>query len=114
MRIIAAALLCILLSGCGEKEVELEGGYKYVQLDGASYTITNRENRMVVAPNVSRYKIFGSYVVGERKDADIDDRLSRNFGFFILDTRTGELLEGLSQANFEEELRARHLNSHPF
>lgn len=114
MRKFAAALLCILLSACGEREEQLGAGYTYVQLDGSSYAISDSNNRMVVAPNVSRYKILGSYIVGERKDANIDDRLSKHFSYFILDMQSGALLEGLDQASFKDALEARHLNSKPF
>lgn len=111
MKKIVFLCLCVLLTCCGESEVNLGNGYKYVQLDGRAYAISNKDNRMVVDPNVIRYKVIGTYVVGERTNANIDERLSKKFGYFILNTQDGQLIEGLSKRKFESVLRGRNLNA---
>ena len=114
MQKILATLCCTWVASCGEKEVDLGRGYKYVRVDGSNAAIADRDNHMMVDPNVKRYKVVGSYVVGEREDAKIDERLSRNFGYFIFEMRSGQLLEGLDKAKFEKALTARNLNAEPF
>ncbi|SRR6266487_1910493 len=110
MQRLVPTVLCIFSVACGEKVVDLGAGYKYVRLDGPNAAISDHDNHMVVDPNVTRYKVIGSYIVGERADANIDKRLSRNFGYFIVDTRTGQLVEGLDRPAFENALHARGLN----
>jgi hypothetical protein len=108
-RRILSAVLCIFVAACTEKEVELGAGYKYFPLDGKNAAIVDRESRMVVDPNVSQHRVVDSYIVGERVDADIDDKLSKKFGYFIFDRRNGVLIEGLDKASFEDSLHARKL-----
>jgi hypothetical protein len=114
MRRITIVFLCFLLGACGEREIDPGAGYKYVQLDGTNWVITDRDNYDVVHPNVIRCKVIDSYIVGERVDAKIDQRFSKKFGYFIFDTRIQQLVEGLSKSAFEATLRALHLNFEPF
>lgn len=109
MKKIIAMLFFTILCACGESETDIGAGYKYIQLDGSNYTIVDKNSHIVVDPNVARYKVLGCYVVGERNDANIDDRLSKKFGYFILDMHSGVLVEGLDKTRFENALRARRL-----
>lgn len=111
---LAALISCACLWACGESEVNLVAGYKYVQLDGHNFAISGSDNRMVVDPNVVRYKIVSPYVVGERKKSNIEGPLSQAFGFFILDINSGNLVEGLDGAAFADALRVRNLPADPF
>ncbi|MFH1157905.1 MAG: hypothetical protein V1721_03345 [Pseudomonadota bacterium] len=114
MKKVMTMFLFALLLGCGKGEVDLVAGYKYVQLDGSNHAISDRDNRMVVDPNVKWYRVIETYIMGERDDANIDPQLSKQYGYFILDTRNGQLIEGLSKFDFQDALRARHLNPAPF
>lgn len=104
----------MLLGACGENQVILGAGYKYVQLDGSNHAISDIDNRMVVEPNVTRYKVIEPYIVGERKDANIDERLSKRFGYFILDMQSKQLIEGLNDTAFADALRMRNLPAKQF
>jgi hypothetical protein len=99
----------MIVVSCGGKSKDLGGGYKYVQLDGTNAAIADRDSRMVVDPNVKQYRVVDSFIIGERVDANIDDKLSKRFGYFILDMREGQLLEGLDKASLEIALNARKL-----
>ena len=68
---ILSTFTCIFVLSCAEKQVDLGAGYKYVKLDGVNAAIADRDSHMVVDPNVKRYRVIGSYVVGERVNADI-------------------------------------------
>jgi hypothetical protein len=60
---------------------------------------------MVVDPDVISYSVIDPYVFGERRDAEIDKSLSNNYGHFILDMRSGKLLEALDEAAFQVALK---------
>lgn len=108
-----AMLSCVFLC-CEGRSVQLGAGYKYVHLDGRNSTIADNNNHMIVDPNVKRYRIIGPLVVGVRVDADIDSSLSQNYGYFVLDTRNGQLVEGLNSADFERVLRRNGVHANPF
>ena len=108
MKSIVALAVAALLTACGE--AELGSGYRYVKLDGYAAAILDRNNTMVVDPHVKRYAVIDGYIVGKRADADIDDSLSKRYGYFILNMQSGELLEGLGRSEFEAALNARNLS----
>jgi hypothetical protein len=113
MKKMGIVLILLFLTACDTGITNLPHGYKYVQIDGVNGDIANRYNVVVVDPNVERYDVIGDFIVGERSDAELDQRLSRRFGYFILDTRDGKYVEGLKQQQFERELQARGLPLHP-
>jgi hypothetical protein len=94
-------------------DVNLGNGYRYLQVDGADYVIAAPPGRVGVGRDVVRYRKIGAYVVGERQnpaccfDADVESTV---FGFFLLDTMNGELVDGLDQANLYIALSARNLD----
>ena len=103
----------VLLGSCGERTVDIGDGYQYVQLDGLAWTIADQEHHIVVDPNVKRCKVIGRFIVGERSDANIDERLSKKYGLFIFDKQSKVLVEGLDRNGFETALRARGLPENP-
>lgn len=113
-RIATALLICSTLLACERKSVDLGYGFKLVGLDGRNAAIANATDRMVVDPNVMRYKVFGSIIVGERDDAGIDERLSKRYGFFVFDMRTGMLFEGLNKSQLSERLKLYGISAFPF
>ncbi|HEX5279496.1 MAG TPA: hypothetical protein VFW28_05430 [Micropepsaceae bacterium] len=112
---VAVGVACVLLVACGEREVDLGSGYKYVQLDGANFAIS-KGTRMVVDPNVVSYKVIGTFIVGDReKPSVIDDpRFSKDFGYFIVDTKSGQFVAGLDRSRFDDALRSRNLDINLF
>lgn len=101
------------LFACERQSSDLGHGYKLIGLDGQNAAIEDKNHRVVVDPNVVRYRVLGNYVVGERGNADIDDRLSKRYGFFVLDMRDGRYVEGLDEKNFRRALQERKLPSIP-
>jgi hypothetical protein len=90
-----------------ENETELVAGYSYINL-GGYHAIADPNEHPVVESNVIRCKIVDPYIVGER--VYHDELSSPNYGYFILDTRNGQLLEGLKEAQFQTALGVRKLN----
>lgn len=109
-----AFALCFVLTSCGDREAQLPHGYKYVHISATIAAIGDRDNLVVVDPNVSRYEIIEPYLVGERTDAQLSDKFSKHLGYFILDMRNRELIEGLSKAGLESRLRDRGIRARPF
>ena len=99
-------VLFVMLSACKEQSLDVGDGYKYVQLDGRNWTIANKDNIMIVDPNVTKCKAIGALIVGYRNDSGIDERLSKKYGFFVFDKRSGVLVEGLDKGGFESALQA--------
>jgi hypothetical protein len=110
----AAIALLLVLCGCDTGIAKLPHGYSYVQIDGVNgMIVADATHEVAVEPNVKRYALVGDFVVGERNDAELSPKLSRRFGYFIFDTRDGNYVEGLNERQFEKELGARGLPSHP-
>jgi hypothetical protein len=105
----ATFLVVLLLAGCGEGVTELGHGYKLISLDSANWCIADGHQRIVVDPNVSHFRVLDPYVVGERDDANIDERNSRHYGFFIFDMRDRSYVEGMDKRQFEDALHKRGL-----
>jgi hypothetical protein len=111
MKRVLFILAVALLSSCGQGETELISGYKLLDLGGHS-AISDPNNNAAVEADVIRYEVMDPFIVGER--VYHDELSSPKYGYFILDTRSGQLLEGLNEAQFETALRIRKLNSSPF
>jgi hypothetical protein len=105
--------VCVFLAACSQ-ETSLPHGYKYIYASASSAGITNWRGELVVDPHVVRYKVLGPYIVGERVDDNLNPSMSDKYGFFLLDMRSGELIEGLKDTEFAEALRKRGLDPRPF
>lgn len=107
-----APSLLLLLAACGEGDWPLISGYRFVKTDATNGMIVDSENRVIVEANVDNYVVIDPYIVGMRVPSDIVPPgfpTSPHYGHFLLDTRTGELVEGLSQPQVETELKSRDL-----
>ncbi len=114
LEILYVPMLCILLGAC-EGETDLVRGYSLVVVDNRpTALISDKDDRVVVDPNIIRHKVIDTYIVGVREDAELDPRLSTKFGYFIFSTQTGELQEGLDRAAFEVAAKAIGINPRAF
>jgi hypothetical protein len=106
--------MIIVLIGCDRGVSHLSHGYSYVQIDGVNgMIIADGSREVVVQPNVKRYAEVGYFIVGERSDAELNPNLSKKFGYFIFDTLHRSYVEGLSEQEFEKQLKARRLPPNP-
>jgi len=113
MKRLVALSVCALLAACSQ-ETRLPHGYKFFYVAGSIAAVSDWRGNIAVDPSVARYKILEPYLVGERVDANLDPSFSTKYGFFLLDMRSGKLVEGLNAAEFAEALRKRNLDLHPF
>lgn len=100
MRTISFAAI-LLLSAC-TKDEPLLNGYRFIEVSGGTGEIISRGGEIIVFPNIVEHSIRGPFVIGKRirPTNNCDDSFSAcitGFGYFILDTRTGQLRQGLAQ-----------------
>lgn len=104
---IVAIFVALFLAGCGDYSVSLRGGYSFVRTDGANRSIVNKENGVVVYPDVASYEEINKFIVGCRQKSRLPlsekPEFTTGFGYFILDTETGKYSGGLSAAAFSNE-----------
>ncbi|WP_338242230.1 hypothetical protein [Aurantiacibacter hainanensis] len=105
VRIIPATLL--FLTGCvsGEANDTLPNGYRFVELSDGNGAIVSDEGDFAVYPNVLEYRLENERVVGKRvlatDNTDYSHPFTEGLGYFVFDTRTGELIQGLSKPEVE-------------
>ena len=97
--------IVIVCVGCSsEKPLELVNEYYFVRTN-AYNTYIIKNDRPIVDSYVSDIEIFGIYIIGIRTKSEMldlpNDMISRNYGYFILNSNSGELVEGLSEEYVE-------------
>ena len=96
MRLFLLAMLAVLAS-CTSRD--LPNDLRYVELSSGNSAIIRPNGDLVVYPNVIDYDVKGHLVVGQRElatdNTDYSEPFMQGIGYFILDTRTGELRQGL-------------------
>ncbi|MBV2185231.1 MAG: hypothetical protein KUL88_11900 [Rhizobium sp.] len=104
MRKIFAFMMFGFLISCGQEDVSIEAGYRYFEIDGGNFAIVDKDNHMVVHPNVIQYETRENYIIGKREKPKFADdvRFSRKFGYFALDISSGKLVEGLSKTDLDD------------
>ena len=105
VRIIPAALL--LVSGCANNEANLAlpNGYRVIELSGGNRAIVTAEGDFAVYPNVVEHRLEDARVVGKRvlapDNTDYSQPFTEGLGYFVLDTSSGELIQGLPKLEVE-------------
>lgn len=90
----------ILVAGCGERDEPLPNGYRFIELSRGNGAITKGSD-FAVYPNIVEYQVRGNLVIGRRilaqDNTDGSTRFTTGLGYFVFDTSTGHLSEGLSR-----------------
>ncbi len=93
-------LAFLLLGGCAIGERHIAGRYTLVSLDPENMAIKDGADAMAVFPNVTFQATDGRSIYGcrRRSSAVVADTepFNSGFGWFILDVKTGKLIQGLS------------------
>lgn len=101
--------LALVTSNSEGEDLKLPGGYAIVETQPNERVIT-RGADVVLFGNVDRYAISGDLAVGvvtkpkpptEEPDYYDDVRV----GFFLLDTKTGMLVQGMDEASWNQLLK---------
>lgn len=128
----------ISMSGCATSRsdfvVALPNGYQIVSATTSEPMIVKRGGRVIVRGPVDQYTVVRDLVVGlvqpptpkkpsfvpeppppgqsERKPHETPKTVPDQ-GYFVLDTRSGELSKGLSEADYTARLKSLNISSPP-
>ena len=92
-----------LVSGCiaPYDNDPLPNDYRFIELSRGNGAIVDSQGNFAVYPNVVEYRLEGDVVIGMREHATDNTDYSKPFveglGYFVLDTSTGELTQGLPE-----------------
>jgi hypothetical protein len=90
----------IMLAACGERDEALPNGYRFVEVSRGNGVITKGSDTAVY-PNVVEHEVRGNLIIGKRvlaqDNTDGSLPFTSGLGFFVLDTSTGRLQQGLSK-----------------
>lgn len=108
------AVVYSLLSGCGDYSVHLPGGYFLVQVYPGAVLIDHVDRPIAIDANVDGYKVYGKLVVGHvstpKPPPEYPDSIP---GYFILNTETHEVNQGLEKQVWLNSLRILGITSEP-
>lgn len=96
-----------LLGACGyDASRELGHGYLHAETDAHNAWIVY-EGTIVVDSNVTNAVAMSDYILGlrvkpERLVGHRENEISSDFGYFLLDKKTGSLLQGLTEEEMEQ------------
>lgn len=109
-----AVLMC---AGCGMSDInsiDLPNKYHLVMTSGSEAVVCTPGpgNEVVLGPNIKSYAIYGRFVVGyEKREAYPDAKLSFREGYFILNTSSGNIQNGLRFEDWQKHLQTVGINS---
>jgi hypothetical protein len=88
----------IWIGWLSERDETLPNGYRFVELSRGNGAIT-KGNDFAVYPNVVEHRVRDSIIIGKRvlatDNTDGSDPFETGLGYFVLDTATGQLKQGL-------------------
>jgi hypothetical protein len=102
----------------GDFETQLPGNYSLFRMNPDEVIIARHTEggsiKFVVGPRVSGYRVFSDIVVGEVVLPDwVVLRKESTPGYFVLDTTTHEVMQGMDKATWQQELRRMGLPDDP-
>lgn len=116
----AGMVLAVLLPVCGcfwkgDYGIALPNDYELARIWSGAYTIANEQRALVVGLTVTKYAVKGSIVTGLVTHKRVEDHsgLMGKEGYFVLDTATGALQDGLSEQEWRETLASRGISPPP-
>ena len=97
--------MTMTLCGC-ERSEQLTEKYRYEEMTPAGTGIIVSGSELVVYPDIVEFDKVGKYVIGQRNLATNnmnprDPRFTVGLGYFILDTSSGRLVQGLSKQQID-------------
>ncbi len=102
------------LLGCGDYSIRLPGGYSLVRVYAGAVLIHHPEKGIVVNAHIDGYKVHGELVIGHVLSAELPPEKDYSKpGYFILNTKTHEVKEGLDKQTWLNSLRTIGIASEP-
>lgn len=92
----------IWMGWLGERDEALPNGYRFVELSRGNGAITKGDD-FAVYPNIAEHSVRGSIITGKRvlatDNSDGSAPFTTGLGYFALDTKTGQLKQGLPKTS---------------
>ena len=102
--------LLMLVAACERHPfaTPLVGGYQILMMGGHEDYIANAQNRLILGPEIETIGIVsGVIVVNCGLKEGVTNGFANTVGYNLIDTRTGEVIKGLTAAEAEQKLRSR-------
>lgn len=109
-----SALVLFLGAACGDYAIQLPGKYQLTRVHGAAVVINHPDRGVIIDANVDGYALMGKLIVGHVSLAEHapERELSRP-GYFIVDTSTDHVEQGLDKNSWLNVLRAAGITQEP-
>lgn len=111
------------IAACGDYEIRLPGGYYLVRVYAGAYIISfrgqdgqSRTDEVVVNATVDSYQVLDGLIVGHVSTLDYmspEEKEVSKPGYFILNTKTHEVKQGLDKKAWLDSLNALGVSSVP-
>ena len=119
-------LALVSIAGCAASRsdfvVALPNGYQIIRSKTSEPMIIKKGGRMVVPGPVASYTVIRDVVVGQVQATPADQKppasgdkpsAGDKTGYFVLNTRTGEVGKNLSESEYNERLKALNIPPAP-
>ena len=103
--------LCVVIAGCGDGgyDKDLCGGYKLTRCNAYERVICKPDSppdkyAVMINGNIEKFAIRGTYITGFASTNHLVDFPKATNGYFLLNTTTDKILEGLTDEQWKNEL----------
>lgn len=102
------------MSACGDYSVRLPNNYELIRVYAGAVLIGAPEGGVRIEANIDGYKVLGDLVVGHVTVAEQSpEKEMSKPGYFIVNTKTHEVKQGLDKKAWLDALKAQGVNSEP-
>jgi hypothetical protein len=110
----------LIAAGCRDgtinarPSVPLINGYEAVPISGDTWAITDSQRRNAVSESVITLAVVGDLIIGQSViPSPPSPMMQYSPGYFVLNSRTGETVEGLDRATWRKKLRELGITDEP-
>lgn len=102
-------MLYFLSPGLGDFTKELPNGYKLERTNSETVFIAGKDSWAVIGANIDGYRVINNFVIGHISKSQLPDESisEKKIGYFILDTKTGDIEKGMSKIKWDLSLRKK-------
>jgi hypothetical protein len=109
------AFLTLSIVSCSDpRPVELANGYQLWAMNPRELYVSKPDHELIVGPGLQRIAVHNNYILAYCAD---ENQTSNGFantkGYSIIDTLTGQVLDGLNQQEFESRLAGLKIPDSP-
>lgn len=105
--------LCLLYTFVTLDRVGLPGGYELSIANSNAIAVGNADDLIVIGPHVDRYRVVGDLVVGHVSTPRWHQYPPEPTGYFVLDTRSGQVSKGLTMSGLASTLKTFGIAEQP-